>query len=81
MSDIIKCPEGVELDLVTYLTSPSKGIDTRVAARGFQVMVPLKTEIDVKAFVEANGLSKFADDWRVMTRDEIKEYKATENEE
>lgn len=81
MSDIIKCPEGVELDLVTYLTSPSKGIDTRVAVRGLPVMVPFKEEIDVKAFVEANGLAKFADDWRVMTREEIKEYKATEDGE
>jgi hypothetical protein len=71
-------PEGVEASFHIYCTSDKEGIDIVVSLKGLKAL----PDEDV----DTNGILKtlpegIADDWRVMTRDEITEYKANEKDE
>jgi hypothetical protein len=81
MSALIKCPEGIELDLVMFLTSPSTGINIQLALRGLPAITPFSAEPDVEGLVRQYKLAKLAPDWRFMTRAEVAAYKAEEDED
>lgn len=75
---IIKAPEGVEYDIVVYLTSDSTGIDLRFRIGGAKTMTD---EFDLAALAEINELADVAKDFRPMTRAEIKTYKEEAEDE
>jgi hypothetical protein len=79
MGEIVQCPEGVEIDFVIYLTSESTGIDVRFALKGMPAFVGFEKACDPAALEVASGASRFAPDWRMMTRAEIAEYKRGED--
>jgi hypothetical protein len=73
---VIEAPEGVEFNIVIYLTSDLTGIDITVSLQGLCEMASLK-EVDVVGLCGA--LPPLASDWRIMTREEIKEFKDDES--
>jgi hypothetical protein len=78
MSDTIVAPEGIEFDLVMYLTSDSAGISTSYAVRGLPAIVPFTGAPDAVALAKEAGLTRYAGDWRMMTRAEVEEFKDVE---
>jgi hypothetical protein len=71
-------PEGVEVSFQVYCTSDSTGIDIVVSLKGMK-QLPVEAGL-----IDTAGILRSlpeADDWRVMTRDEITEYKANEKED
>jgi hypothetical protein len=83
MSDLIRAPEGVEFWLVAYLKSPSTGIDVAIKLKGLTALAPPEERpIDGMSLARTAGLLDVGqgvdkiNDWRVMTREEIREYKA-----
>lgn len=85
MSSIeINAPEGVEFNIITYMTSDSTGLDVAIGLKSMKKMVELAEKVDTVALALAHNLtnSMGVNDWRVMTRDEIAQYKkAIEDEE
>lgn len=79
--ELMKCPEGVELDLICYLTSDKTGLNVKISVKGLPAITSFKTVADAASLATAQGLTKFADDWRMMTRAEIKTYKEEEDQE
>lgn len=71
-------PEGFELSLSCYLTSESTGLDTRVRLSGMKQFS--LDNLHAEAFARTAELLAIADDFRPMTRDEIAEYKADEDQ-
>jgi hypothetical protein len=81
MSDIIKVPDGIEIDLIMYLTSDSTGANVRYALRGMRALTPFLDKPDASVLATQAGLISMATDWRMMTINEIEEYKLDEDEE
>lgn len=75
----IQCPEGVEIDLVMYLTSPSTGLQVVVGLRGMNAIAPFSEAPDPREIAQSHILPGLADDWRLMTREEISAYKSDED--
>lgn len=71
-------PEGVEMSYDIYCTSDKEDIDIVVSLKGLKVMPD--GDVDTKDILKTlpEGIS---DDWRVMSRAEITEYKANEKDE
>lgn len=78
----LECPEGVEVDVNYYFTSPSTGVDVTVGLKGLEAFSgfdhPRYASADIAKTMLPQGM---ATDWRVMTRQEIKDYKAEQNRE
>lgn len=76
----IVAPEGVEFQINIFLTSDSTGLDICTSLKGF-------TSLGQIPFVKCDELAKsvslydVADDWRCMTRDEIRQYKDGEGDD
>lgn len=77
-----KLPEGVEIDIITYVYSPSTDAEVRLRVGGFtSISEDFAKEVDITALKEFELLKEIATDWRVMTREEISDYKRREREE
>lgn len=73
----IVAPEGIEFSLSLYATTEEAGgVDTVMVLSG---MSSLPDSINAEGFLA--NLPAFIPGWRVMTRSEIKAYKAKQEEE
>lgn len=79
---IIKLPEGVEIDIHVYVTGLVDGevVDTVLSVKGlpaFSDEVNKTAEID--SIIEMYKLNELGTGWRVMTREEINNFKKGED--
>jgi len=72
-----KLPEGVELSVQFYVKSDTEGHEAVVNLKGIKALPSLE-EIDTALILK--DLPPLADDWRMMTSDEIAAYKASEKD-
>jgi len=81
---VFQAPEGVEFALKIYLVGNVLGVDTHldITVGGLTAFVDSTLrQVDVQSLVKTQRLDRIGTDWRVMTRDEIKTYKAANAEE
>lgn len=72
-------PEGVEIDLSYYFISPSKGVNVVVVLKGFQWLPDFDNDPALAVKVQQTRLpDHLADDWRLMTAQEVRSHKAEE---
>lgn len=79
---LIKLPEGVEAAILVYIVDDA-GHQARVQVRGL-TNFPTEFDINAEALAKSVGFDlkmPTGNVWRVMTRAEIKEYKADNPEE
>lgn len=78
-----KLPEGVEVELKFYLTSDKLDANVVIRLGGMTSFADSWADVvvDVNKIATANMLDKLADDWRVMSREEIAQYKKDEEAE
>jgi hypothetical protein len=74
-------PIGVELQVNIYLTSDSAGLDLKLSVAGLPYMPDIPATPDARRLAAALGrdVPDDANDWRLMTVDEIRQYKKDEN--
>lgn len=75
----MKLPDSMRADFLIYLESPSKGLVVTVRL-GNLSSIPECFEPDAAKLMVAQGLNQFADDWRLMTSEEIDKYLKEEEE-
>lgn len=80
MGEIIQAPEGVEIGLSFYFTSEETGLEVVGNMSGLPALTSFDGQADAAKLAEHFGLNSFADDWRLMTRAEIADYKRRERE-
>lgn len=81
---VFALPEGVEVDLKIYLTGIVEGVATDMVIRlgGMPSFSDSCTEpVDVETLVKTRELDGLGHGWRVMTREEIADYKRRDAEE
>jgi len=80
MADIIHAPEGVEIDLAFYLTSDATGLEMVARIGGLPALTTFDGKTDANALAEKLSIQSLANDWRLMSRAEIADYKRRERE-
>lgn len=81
MANIIEAPEGAEFEVSFFLTSDESGLEIKLALGGMTILVDFTNKADAGKLAEHFNLDGLASDWRLMTRDEISDYKRREREE
>lgn len=79
MSDRIEAPEGVEFDTHVYLTSDD-GIEAVFSAKGGKG-IPATGVVQQIVTKAIEGMPTGLGNWRVMSRDEIADYKRRQEED
>jgi len=80
---VIKLPEGVEYDLKVYLMGVIEGVETEIVVTlgGLPAFSDdVLEQVDLLRLVKSQNLDDLGTDWRIMTRDEITEFKVRERE-
>lgn len=80
---VFKMPDGVELDLKIYLAGTVSGqeVETVITLGGLTAFSDgVKDALNVETIVKANNLDALGSGWRIMTRDEIKDYRERQSE-
>ncbi len=75
--ELMKLPDFCTVDIITYVTSDSTGLEAAIAIRNMRAFVMPKgdgTEI-------LKQLPPVAGDWRVMTSEEVSDYLKRQREE
>ena len=75
---MIPLPEGMEVSVLVYFTSDKEDVDIVVTLSGMKAFPSERLTPDAGLFMKQ--LPDFTDDWRLMTSQEISEYKAKEND-
>ena len=76
---LIKMPEGVELDLKIYLVGQVEDEEMEIVLTlgGMPAFSDdVHKCVELSHIIKSYKLNDLGSDWRVMTRDEIKDYKA-----
>lgn len=76
----IHAPEGIEIDILVYLTSDETGIDVVGRIGGMTALPEFTGNASPDGLVKALGPHTLANDWRLMSREEIANYKRRERE-
>lgn len=76
-SELLKLPDCCTVDIVTYVTSDSTGLEAAIAIRNLPAFV-MPTGDHSKILEQ---LPPVADDWRVMTRSEVSDYLKRQRED
>lgn len=74
-----KLPEGVTIDLNFYLAS-SEGLEVRVHLNGLGCLPIMEEAVDVGRIARTMPIFATGTGWRMMTRDEIADYRRREEE-
>lgn len=79
----ITAPVGIELSMMMYLTSDTMGADVKLTIGGLPKLMPFSDKFNPMGLLRLKmpEIMTVADDFRLMTRDEIREYKANEDED
>jgi hypothetical protein len=79
-----KMPEGTELSFLVYLIGTVEGneVEIVITLSGLTVFTDkVNKDLQIEPIIKSYKLDELGTDWRVMTRDEIKDYKAREAED
>lgn len=79
MTEQIGVPDGVEIDLKYYVTSEESGLDMVVTLGGLKSLSAMEDGRAEKGVKELDIAG--VNDWRLMTADEVVEYKKLKKEE
>lgn len=78
-----RMPEGVELDLKVYLIGVVEQVETEIVLTvgGLPAFADSVNEtLELHRIIDAYNLNELGTDWRVMSRDEIADFKRRESE-
>lgn len=79
---VLEAPDGAEFSITWFVTSESTGLDMEIKVGGLPIMPTFDKAPDLKKMLEEMGAaSVYAPDLRLMTRDEIRAYKAAQKDD
>jgi hypothetical protein len=70
----VNCPDGVTVSLHYYLISAEE-IEVRLSVGELPVLPQMSPQLDIKTLPQMVDLEKVGTGWRVMTREEIADYR------
>jgi len=81
-ASVLTLPEGTDVDINVYVSSEEAGLETRVSIRGVTRMARAEDiATEVGKIMTSPDLTGLANDWRLMTRGEIADYRKRQREE
>jgi hypothetical protein len=81
---VFKMPDGVEINLIMYVTGIVQEEETDITIIISDLTAfsdDIKSSIDLQHIIKSHNLDTLGTDWRVMTREEIADYKKKERED
>ncbi|HEY8136277.1 MAG TPA: hypothetical protein VIF61_00455 [Methylocystis sp.] len=79
---MIDLPAGFDVTLNAYFTSPSTGLEAKVGIAGLRSIAQIDPQkVDVDGVISNLIGSGTADDWRLMTAEEVADYRRREAED